>query len=296
MAVSRCLERLLLLLLAAFLPSALLAQDSTSTAEQAGDATAGGSGSLRYEPIASLDETAYLGTWKQAYASFTVIYTFELGGNCVTADYYATEKNRTVRVENKVRPFGDRGNGYHRGYEEDKPKDKEDYWEEIVNDCLTLTVNGWLTQSPDVDGQGYVELQPGPLPFGIGTPDIDDVMYMPPGNYWIMMLGPIRNGEYQYSVVTDGEPKSQLYILVRDVDEFEQRWKADVLWQVEKWGFTGFTNRPRKTNQEDCGYPTGAHPDDDYYKDDHYKDDYYKDDYYKDDYYNDDHRPKHDDW
>lgn len=41
-------------------------------------------------PIKNINEEAYFGVWFQVYASATVKYTFELGGNCVTAEYNRT--------------------------------------------------------------------------------------------------------------------------------------------------------------------------------------------------------------
>lgn len=193
-----------------------------------------------YEPISEVDSDAYIGRWFQAYGSASVIYTFELGGNCVTADYFATDKPRTIRVKNTVRPFGDFGG-------------QGGFFGDILSFCGALVVNGFLSQSPNVDGQGYVELQPGPIPLGIGTPDINDVMYQSPGNYWIIDLGPIKDGQYRYSVVTNAL-QTQLYILVRDLEEFEAEYEKQVLRLVKSWGFTTPTNKPIKTNQENCGY------------------------------------------
>jgi hypothetical protein len=272
MAISRSLDRWMLLLFAAILPFFVVSQnveESHSSSELK---------SRPYVPIENVDEGAYIGVWFQAYASASVIYTFEVGGNCVTATYSLTSKDRTIQVLNEVRPFG--GEGIHRS--------EENWWDwDLLDDILTLKVRGYLSQSPTVDGQGYVELQPGPLPFCFGCPNIDDVMYQEPGNYWIMMLGPKRDGQYQYAVVTDGDPKVQLYVLVRNVAEFEATWKEEVLLQVHEWGFTGATNRPRQTNQENCGYD--FYTDDDHVEDDKYNDDKYNDDKYNDDKYNDDH-------
>ncbi|CAH1794410.1 unnamed protein product, partial [Owenia fusiformis] len=40
--------------------------------------------------------------------------------------------------------------------------------------------------------------------------------YVPfPGTYWIIKLGPVKNDQYQYSVVTNNKG-SQLYVLTRD--------------------------------------------------------------------------------
>merc|ERR1719443_2680795 len=62
-----------------------------------------------YGPLDDVDVNAYLGRWYQTYASFTVKYTFELGGNCVTADYVLADADgddTVVAVRNTVRPFG----------------------------------------------------------------------------------------------------------------------------------------------------------------------------------------------
>lgn len=202
-------------------------------------------GKFPYEPIADIELSAYLGRWFQSYASNSVIWTFELGGNCVTADYFATDKDRTVRVLNTVRPFGDFDG--HAGF-----------FSDVLQYCLALPVNGFLSLSSNVDGQGSVTLQPGPIPFGIGTPDIEDVFYTDPGNYWVIELGPKEDGQYRYAVVTNAV-QTQLYILVRDVKEFEERFEQKVLKRINSFGFVTPTNKPLKTNQEGCGYKGQNH-------------------------------------
>merc|ERR1740122_747387 len=58
-------------------------------------------------PVDSLDIGAYLGRWYQMYASATVKYTQELGGNCVIADYASVEGRKDeITVENTVYPLG----------------------------------------------------------------------------------------------------------------------------------------------------------------------------------------------
>merc|ERR1711920_825072 len=57
------------------------------------------------EPVDEVEVAAYLGRWYQTHASFNVKYTFELGGNCVTADYGASPFNDTITVRNTVRLF-----------------------------------------------------------------------------------------------------------------------------------------------------------------------------------------------
>ena len=49
---------------------------------------------------------------------------------------------------------------------------------------------------------------------GAGGPE--KAKYKAPGNYHIIKLGPIVDGLYDYSVVSNASPASQLYILTRD--------------------------------------------------------------------------------
>ena len=233
----------------------------------------------KWAPVGKLDVAAYLGVWYQTYASASVAYTFELGGNCVTATYYPTKYKNTIRVLNQVRPFADGGGKdavsddeyWATGDDDDKyaddkyaDKEKEDekkknekggsFWDDIVEDCSILNVNGYAVQSNETAGALTVTLQPGPIPFGIGTPSIDDVYYHPPGNYWIMELGPKQYDQYQWAIVSN-EKKTDLYVLVRNVPVFEELYETEVLLKIKGYGgFDGFTNRPRKTNQKGCNY------------------------------------------
>ena len=181
-------------------------------------------------PLTELDTEAYLGRWYQTYASRGVKYTFELGGNCVTADYGAIEGDpKKISVTNTVRPSGFLG------------------W---FTDAIV--VEGFAAQSDTVLGQLEVNLPAGP--FG-GEIDINDVTYEHPGNYWILELGPFNaEGKYSWSIVTNNSEGGQLYILVRDVADFEANHEAEVLAKVEAYGFTRGGNRPRKTNQKNCDY------------------------------------------
>ena len=193
-----------------------------------------------YAPIEDVDVDAYLGVWFQTYASASVKYTFELGGNCVTARYRKTSRNRTIEVQNVVRPCTSFNDG------------SIPFGDLIFN----IVINGYAVQSNTTDGQLQVTLPriPG-LPFGLGTPDINDVTYTDPGNYWIIELGPINDdGKYDYSIVTNNEEGDQLYVLVRNVTVFEQLYEKDVLKNLEEYGFTKPFNKPRKTNQKNCNY------------------------------------------
>lgn len=74
-----------------------------------------------------------------------------------------------------------------------------------------------------------------------------------PGDYWIVKLGPIVNGEYQYSIVSDPD-KSQLFVIARDVDEFKAKYDNEVLTFLEQNGFTGKSAPIPSVQGEDCAY------------------------------------------
>ena len=71
----------------------------------------------------------------------------------------------------------------------------------------------------------------------------------------IIGLGPVNSasGQYDWATVSDSSLNS-LYVLARDVDQFAAIYEADVLATLATQGFTRFLNKPRATNQQDCGY------------------------------------------
>jgi lipocalin len=186
------------------------------------------------QPVTELDEAAYLGVWYQTYASFTVKFTFQLGGNCVTAEYGATEvpaeegvRGATISVLNTVRLF---------------PKLRV-----FFPDIFTgVKISGFAVQSPTTEGALEVSLGP-------RANDPAAATFNPPGNYWIIALGPIVDAKYDWAVVSDSEQET-LYVLTRDPQRFKSEYEADVLAMVEEMGFTNFFNKPRSTNQKGCNY------------------------------------------
>ncbi|XP_071479449.1 uncharacterized protein [Diadema antillarum] len=74
------------------------------------------------------------------------------------------------------------------------------------------------------------------------------------GQYWVIRLGPVVQGKYDYSVVTDSF-KMTLFVLARDPDKFRTEYQDDVLAFLADQGFTRFYNRPVETLQsDDCQY------------------------------------------
>lgn len=147
----------------------------------------------------------------------------EVGGNCVTADYGAVEgRADEITVANTVYPLGKQ-----------------------------VRVGGYAVANPGKDGEFQVNLGPPGFPKDPSKPEP-----FSGSNYVVAALGPIANGKYDYSVVTD-PARASLYILARDAVQFEKTYEADVLEIVKNMGFTGFSNKPRKTNQEGCTYSDG---------------------------------------
>ncbi|EDO36965.1 predicted protein, partial [Nematostella vectensis] len=73
------------------------------------------------------------------------------------------------------------------------------------------------------------------------------------GSYWVVKLGPVSDGQYQYSIVTDSTTL-QLFILSRDPSTYS-KYNDEVMAFCKENGFTHFWNKPRKTYQsEDCKY------------------------------------------
>jgi len=173
-----------------------------------------------FSPLDSIDIGAYTGRWFQTYASPSVAYTFQLGGNCVTADYNVTEFDNVVSVRNIVRPL--RGN-------------------------VPITINGYAVQNPEVAGSLDVRLGP------FADPS-EPAAFASGDAYWVLDVGPINSeGQYDFAVVSDSK-KDTLYVLVRDPVVFEAEYERDILDTLEEQGFTGLFNRPIKTNQENCKY------------------------------------------
>lgn len=93
------------------------------------------------------------------FASLSVKYTFELGGNCVTADYERTTVPRMISVVNRCKP-------------------------PYILSALGR-VEGIAMQSPDY---------PGAFSVSFGKMDATALRFSTPGNYWIIKLGPIVDG------------------------------------------------------------------------------------------------------
>lgn len=73
------------------------------------------------------------------------------------------------------------------------------------------------------------------------------------GPYWVIELGPIVNGKYEYSIVSD-DTSFSLYVLARDPENFRSKYEADVLGRLESYGFAGAKKPIATYQQSDCVY------------------------------------------
>jgi len=81
---------------------------------------------------------------------------------------------------------------------------------------------------------------------GYLTVQLDD---LPEAPYWVIQLGPIVNGSYDYSIVSDNF-KLSLFVLARNVTRFYEQYEDIVLESLEKFGFTRFINSPYQIDQK----------------------------------------------
>merc|ERR1719450_255734 len=100
----------------------------------------------------------------------------------------------------------------------------------VVNSQNTGNPSGEIT---DISGTAVITNteEPGQL-----TLQFDTVPF--PGDYWIVKLGPVLDGEYQYSIVTTPN-MSQLFVIARDVESFKANYDDEVLAWLNEKGFTG---------------------------------------------------------
>jgi lipocalin len=124
-------------------------------------------------PVAELNVTSYLGRWFQVYASASVQWTFEVGGKCVTADYgKVAGRSDVVSVLNTVRLLG----------------------------SLPIKVHGYAIANPKQAGELDVVLGP--------TADPSKARNFTSTNYLVFGLGPVREGLYDYALVSDPEQRT----------------------------------------------------------------------------------------
>jgi lipocalin len=84
------------------------------------------------------------------------------------------------------------------------------------------------------------------------TVHLDGVPHDAP--YWVLALGEVDNDQYQWAVVSD-YARITLFVLARDVSDFQANYDAKVVPMVQKLGFNTPLNKPLVMPQPDsCTY------------------------------------------
>ena len=173
-------------------------------------------GKINPDTVASLDVPKYLGLWYQMAADQIVYSTFEKDAYCATAKY-GDNGDGTISVHNYARISSPTGSIY--------------------------TIDGYAYQTnlPDKPGQLKVKF------------DSDDAAPFP-APYWILQLGPVNaNNQYDWAIVSDNF-SSFLFVLARDVETFNTKYKTSVYKTLSDLGFTGRTAPIDTYHGADCIY------------------------------------------
>jgi apolipoprotein D and lipocalin family protein len=97
---------------------------------------------------------------------------------------------------------------------------------------------GWAeAEDPTKPGELTVHLQT----TGFGAP------------YWVYQLGPVKEDQYEYSIVSD-PLKLSLFVLARNVSTFMRKYNENVTNYLTEQGFTNVINSPIITPQDGCVY------------------------------------------
>ena len=158
---------------------------------------------------------SYLGLWYQMAADEIVYATFEKDAYCATAKY------------------GDNGDGTI-----------------SVHNYATIGAPNGSTYVIDGYAYGTNEEEPGQLKVHFDSEDAAPF----DAPYWILDLGPINdNNLYDWAIVSDNV-SLYLFVLARDVEVYNSKYKDEVTQRLTELGFTGY-RKPIDTYQEDdCVY------------------------------------------
>lgn len=96
---------------------------------------------------------------------------------------------------------------------------------------------------PDASQPGQLSIRLDGVPYG--------------GTYWVLALGPVVNGLYQWSIVSD-KSTHLLFVLGRNVADFEDKYDDIVLNKLAELGFN-YLDKPIPVYQgNDCKYEASA--------------------------------------
>ncbi|KAK3249213.1 hypothetical protein CYMTET_15676 [Cymbomonas tetramitiformis] len=181
-------------------------------------------GAIPQPNIKELRTEQYLGRWYNLYANSVEDRIFD-GVTCIIADYGVVPgRSDAISLINSS-------------------QNKTTF--------LPYSTRGFATQSPNAS-------EPGDFVVAQSVPGYRPAPKEPPvyvkANYVIMELGPVVDGAYDYSLISDGGNSKGLFVLARDKNRFVEKYQQEVLKKLATWGFTGAL-APYVTAQNNCTYP-----------------------------------------
>ena len=173
-------------------------------------------GKFNPDTVKELDVAKYLGLWYQMAADQIVYSTFEKDAYCATA-FYGANGDGTISVHNYATIGAPNG--------------------------TTYVIDGYAYQTDAAAHPGQLKVK------------FDSDQAAPfPAPYWVLELGPINaNNQYDWAIVSDNL-SSFLFVLARDVPTFNSQYKASIMAELTKLGFTGRTAPIDTYHQADCVY------------------------------------------
>jgi lipocalin len=174
----------------------------------------------RIDTVDELVVDSYLGYWYTMYTNkLTDAITFK-GGKCATATYTLREDGNIGVVNYET--IGDKTDG--------------------------------STGTDTIKGYAYVVDPAEPGRLMVVLDGIDQ-----PAPYWVAALGPLNSEKlYDYSLVSDNTG-SFLFVLARDVNDFNAKYDQEIQDLMKDLGFTGTFKAPYSMFQGDeCLYDTPA--------------------------------------
>jgi lipocalin len=122
-----------------------------------------------------------------------------------------------------------------------------------INATYVTVFNNYKTREgieDSINGYAYI---PDPSDPGKLLVALDGVLVDSP--YWIVLLGPVVDNQYTYSVVSDNRDLS-LFVLVRDVKSYYELYDKEMVEYLALTGFNGPTTSPIPVyHGDDCEYP-----------------------------------------
>ena len=174
-------------------------------------------GKLNPDTVKTLDVSKYLGLWYQMAADQIVYSTFEKDAYCDTA-LYGANGDGTVSVHNYAKIGSPNGTNY--------------------------LIDGYAYQTNPETYPGQLKVK---FESTSSAPPV-------PAPYWILELGPENaSGLYDWAIVSDNL-SSFLFVLARDVNTYNSKYKSEIMAELTKLGFTGRTAPIDTYHGADCVY------------------------------------------